>query len=260
MTASGYSQTKCIVCGLGETGICVVRELLEHELIVSVIDHDPEALERVHEFKQNVAVTEGDCLKDSTLLKAGVPDADVLYSILPDDRSNIFLSLSARRINPRLNIYSIASDLSAEKKLKLVGVKRTVNPNNAEGLRISSEMLRPNVADFLDRIVYAREQTAGYLSISVPQNSPSAGVSLSSLEVQNKTGVVIIAVRRNDNSMSYSPSGDFRVDEGDSLIAFGTKEDEDAVRKLLSVEPDRKRRWNGVRNVFRTRNGRGGRI
>ncbi|MCK4504247.1 MAG: TrkA family potassium uptake protein [Candidatus Aegiribacteria sp.] len=260
MTTSGNSQTKCIVCGLGETGICVVRELLEHEFIVSVIDRDPEALERVQEFEQNIAVTEGDCLKDSTLLKAGVPDADVLYSILPDDRSNVFLSLSARRINPRLNIYSVASDLSAEKKLELVGVKRTVNPNNAEGLRISSEMLRPNVAVFLDSIVYAREHTAGYLSISVPQGSPSAGVSLSRLRVQNKTGVVIIAVRRNDNSMVYSPSGDFRVAEGDSLIAFGTEEEKDVVRKLLSAEPDRKHRWNGVRNVFRTKNGRGGRI
>ena len=251
MTISGNNQTKCIVCGLGETGICVVRELLEHEFIVSVIDRDPEALERVQEFEQNIAVTEGDCLKDSTLLKAGIPDADVLYSLLPDDRCNVFLSLSARRINPRLNIYSIASDLSAEKKLELVGVKRTVNPNNAEGLRISNEMLRPSITVFLDQIVYARDNPAGYLSINVPQGSPSAGMSLKTLGIQRKTGVVIIAVSRKDRSLVYSPSGDFRTNEGDSLIAFGTKEDEDAVRKLLSIEPDKKQRWKGLRNLFR---------
>ncbi len=251
MTASGNSQTKCIVCGLGETGICVVRELLDHEFSVSVIDRDPEALERMQEFKQNVAVTEGNCLLDSTLQDAGVPDADVLYSILPDDRSNVFLSLSARRINPQLRIYSIASDPSAEKKLELVGARKTVNPNNAEGFRISNEMLRPNVVVFLDQIVYARHNAARYLNIRIPEGSPSAGLSLSRLEIQKITGVVIIAVRRIDRSMVYSPSGDFRTNEGDSLIAFGTKEDSDAVLKLLSLEQDRKHRWKGVRNVFR---------
>lgn len=252
MTATNHGQTKCVVCGVGETGICVVRELLKHGFNVSVIDHDPEALKRVQEFKQNVAAIEGNCLLDNTLQGAGVPDADVLYSILPDDRSNVFLSLSAKRINPQLTIYSIASNPSAEKKLELVGARKTVNPNSAEGFRISNEMLRPNVVAFLDQIVYssARDNTARYLSISIPEGSPSAGLSLSKLGIQKNTGLVIIAVSRADRSMVYSPSGDFRTNEGDSLIAFGTKEDEDAVRKLLSDEPDRKHRWNGVRNVF----------
>ncbi|MCD4847355.1 MAG: TrkA family potassium uptake protein [Candidatus Aegiribacteria sp.] len=251
MTATNHGKTKCIVCGLGETGICVVKELLNHEFNVSVIDRDPEALKRLQELNMDVTATEGNCLLDITLKDAGVPDADVLYSILPDDRSNVFLCLSARRINPRLNIYSIASDLSAEKKLELVGAKRTVNPSNAEGFRISNELLRPYVVAFLDQIVYARGKTAGYLSITVHEGSPSAGLSLSKLEIQKNTGVVIIAVSRKDRSMIYSPSGDFRTGEGDTLIAFGTKEDEDAVRKLLSTAQDRKHRWMGVRNLLR---------
>ncbi len=251
VTASNDGQIKCIVCGLGETGICVIRELLEHDFSITAVDQDPEALSRVEELKQNVTVVEGNCLIDSTLIKAGVPDADVLYSILPDDRSNVFLSLSAGTINPRLNIYSIASDLSAEKKLELVGVKRTVNPNNAEGFRISNEILRPNVTVFLDQIVYARDNTAGYLCIIVPQGSPSAGMSLRALGIQRKTGVVIIAVIRKDRSMVYSPSGDFRTNEEDSLIAFGTKEDEDAVQQLLTIEPEKKERWGRLSSLFR---------
>ncbi len=251
MNAADHNQTKCIVCGLGETGICVVKELLCNEFSVSIIDSDPEALKRVQELKENVAVTEGNCLLDNTLQQAGVKDADVLFSILPDDRSNVFLCLSARRINPRLSIYSIASDLSAEKKLKLVGAKRTVNPNNAEGFRISNELLRPDVVTFLDQIVYACDNTAGYLSVTIPEESPSAGLSFKKLEIQKITGVVIIAVNRKDRSMVYSPSGDFRINAGDSLIAFGTKEDEDAVRRLLSTAQDRKHRWKGVRNILR---------
>lgn len=251
VTDSTDTKTKCIVCGLGETGTCVIRELLEHDVSITAIDQDTEALSRMDEFKDNISVIEGNCLIDSTLIKAGVPDADVLFSILPDDRSNVFLSLSAGRINPHLNIYSIASDLSAEKKLELVGVKRTVNPNSAEGFRISNEILRPNVTVFLDQIVYARDNTAGYLCISVPQESPSTGMSLKVLGIQNKTGVVIIAVTRKDRSMVYSPSGDFRINEGDSLIAFGTKEDENAVQDLLSIGPDKKEKWGRLSSLFR---------
>jgi len=241
----------CVVCGAGETGLFVIKELVEHGFSVTAVDLNPDALNSAVELGVNVGTVQGNCLTDIILKKSGLIDAQALFCVLPDDRSNIFLSLSARRLSPELEIYSVASDISAERKLKLVGTRRTVNRDTAEGFRISNEMIRPNVARFLDRIVFAREKTEGYLSIEIGMGCPSIGWTLKKLQLHGNTAVVIIAVRRKDDSYVYSPSGDFRLSEDDSLICFGTEDDRKAMKSLLeSSKQDRTDRWRRLRQRF----------
>jgi voltage-gated potassium channel len=241
----------CAVCGAGETGLFVIKELVRYGYSVRVVDIDSDALKRATDLGDNVTAIQGNCLIDSILKQSGLSQVKALFCVLPDDRSNVFLSLSARRINPKVEIYSVASDVSAERKLKLVGAKRTVNQDTAEGFRISNEMIRPNVARFLDRIVFARENVEGYLSIEIGKGCPSIGWTLKKLQLNANTGVVIIAVRRNDDSYVYSPSGDFRLLLKDNLICFGTEDKEEAIKKLLwSSKQDRTDRWKRLRHKF----------
>ncbi len=245
------SNTMCIVCGAGETGLCVINELVRHNFKVTVLDIDPDALKKAQDIGDSITFIQGNCLIDSVLKEAALKNANVLFCVLPDDRSNVYLSLSARRINQNLEIYSLASDISAERKLKLVGTRKTVNQDTAEGLMISNEMIRPNVARFLDRIVYARDKTEGYLSIEIPKNCPAIGWTFKKLKLQQSTGVVIIAVKRKDGSYIYSPSGDFRLSENDCLICFGTGDDNTAIRNLLStMKRDRRNGWSKFRHLF----------
>ena len=251
MSHSDNGSSICAVCGAGETGLFVIKELIRYGYSVRVIDIDPDALTSAANLGDNITTIQGNCLTDSVLKKSGLIDVQALFCVLPDDRSNVFLSLSARRINPKLEIYSVASDISAERKLKLVGTRRTVNQDTAEGFRISNEMIRPNVARFLDRIVFARENTEGYLSIEIARGCPSIGWTLKKLHLNANTGVVIIAVRRSDDSYVYSPSGDFRLSENDNLICFGTDNEREAIRKLLwSSKQDRTDRWKRLRHKF----------
>ncbi|NOQ22554.1 MAG: hypothetical protein GQ565_07890 [Candidatus Aegiribacteria sp.] len=251
MRHSDSSGSVCAVCGAGETGLFVIKELVRYGYSVRVVDIDPDALEKAADLGDNVNTIQGNCLTDSILKKSGFINVQALFCVLPDDRSNVFLSLSARRINPELEIYSVASDISAERKLKLVGTRRTVNQDTAEGFRISNEMIRPNVARFLDRIVFARENTEGYLSIEIGKGCPSIGWTLKKLQLNGTTGVVIIAVRRSDDSYVYSPSGDFRLSENDNLICFGTEDERVTIKNLLwRSKRDRTGRWKRLRHKF----------
>jgi voltage-gated potassium channel len=246
------TSTACVVCGVGDTGQCVITELLKHGFAVTALDIDQDALNTVKDLSDNIVLIQGNCLIDNVLKKAGLSDAQVLFCILPDDRSNVYLSLSARRINPELEIYSLASDISAERKLKLVGAKRTVSQDSAEGLRISNEMIRPNVVRFLEKIVYAKECTEGYLSIEIENGCPSAGWTFKKLRLHRNTGVVIIAVRRKDGSYVYSPSGDFRLAENDNLICFGTEDDGKVIKELLwGQNTVRKGKWGKFTRILR---------
>lgn len=251
MSTSDRISKVCVVCGAGDTGLCVIRELVKHSFTVTVVDIDPDALKKIEDLGITVTEIQGNCLIDNVLKRSGLLDARALFCVLPDDRSNVFLSLSARRINPELEIYSVASDISAERKLKLVGTRRTVNKDAAEGLIISNEMIRPYVAKFLDGIVFARDKTEGYISIEIDKKCPSIGKTLKKLELHNRTGVVIIAVKRIDGSYLYSPSGDYKLSVGDNLICFGTGDDRKAIENLLALQQDKKEKWGNLRHVFR---------
>ncbi len=226
----------CIVSGAGETGLAVVKELSDHGFGITVIDRDQDSLNQVAAMSENINTVIGNCMSDRILKEAGLDKAAALFTVLPDDRSNVFLCLSASRINPELKIYSIASDPSASKKLMLVGARRTANPNTAEGLRISSEILRPNVARFLNGLVYAtdrKEGDPGYISMVIPEGSLASGRTMGDVGIHHHTGVIVVAIASTNDSMQYSPTAATRLSEGDTLIAFGTEADRNSVQSLL---------------------------
>ena len=111
-------------------------------------------------------------------------------------------------------------------------------------------MLRPNVAKFIDGIVFARRETEGYISIEIGSKCPSTGITLKKLELHNRTGVVIIAIGKSDGSYIYSPSGDYRLAEGDNLVCFGTGDDREAIKSLLLISGDKKEKWKKLRHIF----------
>ena len=261
MKASGIEIMKCVVCGTGKTGLSIIEELVRHGVAITAVDTDQNALNAACALGESVTGIQGNCLSDKVLKQAGLDAADVLFCVLPDDRGNVFLCLSASKMNPGLEIYSVASDVSAEEKLRLVGTRRTVNRDTAEGLRISNEMIRPNVARFIDGIVYARESTEGYICIEISEDCPSIGGTLRKLGLRAETGVVIVAVRKKDGGYVYSPSGEHRLEEGQGLVFFGSPSERDAVMQLLWKVKPSDGRWQALKALFNKRiGGRGGRI
>lgn len=237
------TKSLCVICGAGETGLAVAVELTAQGFAVTLVDREVDALEAAVAQLPGVGTVEGNCLSDAVLKEAGLDCAEALFAVLPDDRSNVFLSLSAVRMRPGLKIYSIASDSAAADKLLRVGVRRTVNPNSAEGLCISNQMIRPAVAAFLDKVAYSAEDgddVVRYLNVAMPGDGPPSGTTLGELRMTELTGVVVVAVRRKSGGMVYSPAAEVRVAPGDHLIAFGTGADGERIARLLAADSDRR--------------------
>ncbi len=230
-------KSRCIVCGSGDTGVCVVRELLKHGFKTVVIDEDMDALKSIKEEYLEVTVVNDDCLKEDVLMQNGIKDAGALFAVLPDDRMNVFLSLTVKRLNSDLNIYSRAVDISAKRKLELMGVDKTIIPNVAEGSRISNMMLRPKVVEFIDSLLYSETDGEGYLEVLLPKGSPSSLHRIDDLHLTERTGVVIIAIRRRTGRIVYNPKRNYVVHAGDALIGFGTEDDRLQIEKILSDGP-----------------------
>lgn len=235
-----------IVCGVGETGSTIAFLLADKRKRVTVLDNNKELLQKFEQIK-NIDTICGNCLEDDVLKQAGIEKAFGLFSTLPEDRDNVFLALSAKRLNGELKIVSRSEDEETTRKLKLVGANKAVNQSNVEGMRIASEMLRPNVVKFLDHLLHSKDIFTTYRKIKIPPESPSKGISIKDLDIAKRTGVAVIAVRKISGRIIYSPKAKQKIEEGDSLIVFATDEETGIINEILAKGINRKRK----RGIFR---------
>ena len=137
-----------IVCGAGRVGRSVVLELQQGGANVVLIDNDPERVKWGEAL--GVVTLTADASKDETLRQARIDTAAGLVSAIASDAENVYVTLSAKVLNPSLHIAARASDEQAEKKLQRAGASTVLTPYTYIGHRLAQSLLRPHVLSFLD--------------------------------------------------------------------------------------------------------------
>ncbi len=225
-----------IVCGLGRTGQAAIKELYKEKVPFVVIEKDESKIEEAKEQYPNLIYIHGDATQDETLLKAGVKSASNLIVATADDADNLFITLSAKNLNPRIRIVTRANREENVIKLKRAGATEVILPNVIGGLRMASLAIRPSVVSFLDIVTHHGEIDLRLEEVKVPKGSPFHGKLLKDIDIPKKTGVIVIGIRREDGSFILNPTSTTMVLEGDSLIIIGTKEQAEKLKRLVSGE------------------------
>lgn len=217
-----------IVCGAGETGIHVVREIYALGEDCVVIENDPEKKDEIMAEFPKLSVLIGDATTDHLLEEAGIEKARVLVAALSNDKDNLFLTVTAKLLQPRLSIVSKAVELTMIKKLKRAGASRVVSPNYIGGLRMASEVLKPHVTQFIDDVSdKIREQ-------EIPEHSPLVGKKLKDIDFYGDCGVNILGL--GDHWDKYETNVDplTELKSGQILIYIGSSEHAKRVNSLVS--------------------------
>ncbi|HZO99925.1 MAG TPA: potassium channel protein [Terriglobia bacterium] len=209
-----------IVCGAGETGHYVVEELLKTGNNFVVVDQDRERLEKI-QLLGSFPVLEGDASDDETLETAGIARARGLASVLPDDRDNLMVTVTARQKNPRLRIVARCTDERMAERVTMAGANSAVSPSMIGGLRLASELIRPQVVGFLDLMLREKSRTVRVEEISVGDSSPWIGKTLKETDLRGRFQLLALAVRKSSGELSFSPSDDWRIAPGDVLVVLG---------------------------------------
>lgn len=222
-----------VVCGAGTTGIHVVRELTSTgEPFVVVEAKEPLAREISRDFGCPVVV--GDATHDDSLVEAGIERARGIIAALTDDRDNLYVTVTARALNPAVRIVSKAVDARAEAKLRRAGADAVVFPNMIGGMRMVSEMVRPAVVSFLDQMLREKDRTLRIDEIPVAARSRLDGRRVGEIDF-SAHGLLLLATRRlvgGEPQYVYTPGPDHPVETGDVLIVLG----EPARVRELSAE------------------------
>jgi voltage-gated potassium channel len=226
-----------VIAGAGSTGKHVIEELLATGTPFVVIDRDLPHLERLSEDVANgrMLYVHGDATDDHMLVAAGVERARGVVAALTHDKDNLFVTLSARSLNAGARIVSkIVEDHAGPKMLK-AGATSVVNPAMIGGRRMASELVRPEVNEFLDQMLRDKTKNLRIEECVVPEASSFVGVSLKDSPIRRETKLLVIAVRDKDRTFVYNPDPEHLIDGGTTLIVMG---DADSVAKLRKILDD----------------------
>ena len=220
-----------ILCGGGETGRHIAEEFHKVGAPFVVIDRDAKRLEQLKKMNRMLFI-EGDAANDETLMRAGIRRARGLVTALPQDRDNVFVILTARELNPGLRIVSRVIEQEAQPKLVKAGANAVVSASFIGGMRMASEMVRPAVVSFLDRMLRSGKDAVRVHEVKVTSSCKLAGRTLGEAAVYDKTGLLVIGIVRGD-SYEINPSPQARLAEGDGLIVCCSTEQLKKLSELV---------------------------
>lgn len=229
-----------IVAGAGRTGRQVVREIKAAGIPYVMIEQDADQAEKLRALFPDALLFEGDATRDETLVQARVGAAKGLVSCLSADTDNLFVCLSARDLQPNLTIVARAYDEETMQKLYKAGADHVVSPNLIGGIRMASMLVRPQVVSFLDVVTCGDGLSLRMEQVRIPANSALADHTLAEAKLRQKTGLIVIAVRRIDErqkegKLIYNPGPDALVRSGDVLIVLGEQDQIEALKGVVAA-------------------------
>jgi voltage-gated potassium channel len=224
-----------IVCGGGRTGRQVAQELESMTSDWVIIEKSPDTIEDIKEYLPDGHVLEGDATHDHVLLEAGLLEAMGLVTCLSQDTDNLFVCLSARDLAAKLTIVARAYEEETIDKLYRAGADHVVSPNVSSAIRMASVLLRPSAVSFLDIATRSSHQELRMEQMVVGANSKVAGTTLQKARIPQRTGLVVIALRKKDHphEFLFNPVADTRIEAEDEVIVLGTEEQIGQLREIV---------------------------
>ena len=223
-----------IVVGCGRVGRYVAEELhrMSHPFVV--IEQDPAAIHRLEtELHKDVLSIQGSATEDEVLQAAGIERAIGMAATLSLDRDNLFVTLSARTMNPELRIVAKVVNSANDAKFLRAGASATVSPQSIGGRRVANELVRPEATAFFENMMRV-PKGVGFHEILIHLGSFLAGKTLREARLRDEYDLLVVAFISGDGSYHYNPDSESRVEPGGQIIVLGQQAEALRLRKDLA--------------------------
>jgi voltage-gated potassium channel len=208
-----------VICGYGRVGRAVLEELLRRNYTSVVIESKPELEPLLAEH--GLRYISGDPADETVLRQAGVERAQGLVCAVDSDAANVFITLTARALNPDLRIVARASDRASTGKLVRAGADEVVSPYGLTGRRMAVLAVQPSVLEVLDLLNLGSD-------LRLEEVAVRAGTHLDGLTIAEAraryAGVAILALKTPGSEVSANPGNEARLAAGDLVVALGPAE------------------------------------
>lgn len=211
------------VLGMGSFGSNVARTLFEQGHEVMAVDRDKDMVEAVKDFVTHAV--QMDAADRENLQALQVEDVDVaVVSLGPKMEPSILAVLYLHEMGAR-RIIAKALTEDHGKILESVGATEVIYPEKDMAVRTAQRLTSPNVLE-------CHPLLSGLSIQEIAPPNKFIGKSLSQLDLRNKYGIQVIAVKEIiPEKTTLIPSADFVIKDSDILIVLG---EEKALDRLSS--------------------------
>ena len=212
-----------IICGGGRMALAIAHEFERSGKEFVIIESNPDSpsLKMSRAGVNNWLIMERDALLEESLVEAGIEHASGLASVLPTDADNLFVVLSARKLNPKLRIETRISQESTRGKMLQAGANKVVSPFSIGGLQMARSFLSPQVDEFMEIIM----DQANY-EFEMKIHHINAGDKYTNHSLRESSfredGYVVIGVKTHDGEMVFAPQSDYVLKEGMEILLVGS--------------------------------------
>ena len=222
-----------VICGYGRVGAVVAEQLEKDHQSFVIIDEDEEAIEAAR--RKGLLALRGKAQQRGMLQELGVGGhASRVLCLTGDDVVNVYITLTARQLDERIEIIARANHHRTVKKLLLAGANRAMEPFKIVGLIASQYIGQPVAFEAIQSILMGQEEVS-LEAVRVPEKSwlENSRVEEARLEEQRLIlfGVITPMARESDHvrqhydlescRFQFNPGPDFVLRAGDMLLVFG---------------------------------------
>ena len=220
-----------ILCGHGRLGKHAALEMDSWNKPYVVIERDRKIAEKLK--ANNVLCIQGNAEEDTVLTGAGIECAYGLIAALSEDTCNLFVALSARRLNPDLVIISRVEFVNSEVKLISAGANKVLSPAQIAGRRMASMLIHPEVVNFLDVVIDSTDMSLTLQEFHIQKDSTLDGVLIKDSGLPKD--LRIIGLKDKDEKMCVNPDAMTMLKAGQCMILLGERAKIDALQKEYGI-------------------------
>jgi voltage-gated potassium channel len=229
-----------VVCGFGRIGVMLAQGLYAGGADFVIIDRSEAAVATARGL--GYLCLQADATDEHALEAAGIAHARMLATVLSNDAANVFITLSARSLNPKLAIIARGEVPSTEKKLLQAGANKVVLPTHIGAERMAEMILYEETARFIhgsDRMKDFEKvlQSLGLdieVVVAAPK-SPVIGMSIEAIENQANGAFFIVQINRRDGDAITRPEGSLVIEASDGLVLVGRGAQARALGSLFNA-------------------------
>ncbi len=168
-------------------------------------------------------------MEDVNIIDIGINDENIkaFFCLGKDKNTNLFITLSVRNINKQIRIISVSHSKQDNKTMLLAGATKTINPYEIGALRIFRLLHKPTILSVLDDILF-NQSDIEVAEIIITKGSIFDGVYLDELKSVDRQKVIILGIQDkeiSDDFIFFSTGINHKIDEGDTLVVLGHKND-----------------------------------
>ncbi len=231
-----------VICGFGRLGTVLAHDLHAGSASFVVLEQNETQVE--HARTLGYLCLQGDATDEDSLRAAGIERARTLATVLPNDAANVFITLSARSLNPNLDIIARGELPSTERKLLQAGANHVVLPTHIGAERIAEMILYKETAQFLRGSGRMRdfEEVLHSLGleidvVSAAPECPIVGQTIAMVEREANGAFFIVQINRREGEAITGPTPDLRIEPGDGVVIVGRGAKARALSNLFSAGP-----------------------